>query len=609
MTVSERMMPQSAVRPATWRGDAMLGLAGALLALCLHALAGFPTLPVASGDNDSLLRLVEIRDLIGGQGWFDLHQYRMGPAGGFVMHWSRLVDAAIAAIILAVTALTGKPATGEAFALFAWTTPLMAAALAFLLRIARTVGDDWAVMPAFIICAAALHFSGVFAPGDIDHHNVQLTLCLAAITALIVGRSYATGIAAGAACALMLAVGMETLPYVAVAGLTASAAYLLGNRAEAAREVAKQAAKAAGFGLGLAGAGLAAFVATVPTGDWLAPSCDAYSIPQFAVAAISGLGLAAIAASPALGRSFGRRLGALLALGIAVVILVVTFFPQCLADPYAALDPRLQQFWLNQVTEAQSFRGVLSDDWVKAAGIYVTPILALVVLGLRLRRPSNAAGWILMAFLTAAFAVSLWQVRGATFSLPLAAIALAVWVGDWRHRTALTSDRTSMLRMALVWLVSLNVTWSAAAHAASAALRETASAATPTGTCERPADYALLAAQPPTTVLAISNLGSPILARTAHRVLAGPYHRNVTGNLLALDAFMGTAEQARPMIESNRVGLVVICRGNAETALLTRPAPAGLLAALIRGEPPDWLEKLPQTAGEPVEIYRVRLRS
>ena len=579
----------------------MLGLAGALLAFCLHALAGFPTLAAANGDNDSLLRLVEIRDLIGGQGWFDLHQYRMGPAGGFVMHWSRLVDATIAAIILAVTALTGKLATGETFALLAWTTPLMATALAFLLRIARAVGDDWAVVPAFIICAAALHFSGVFAPGDIDHHNVQLTLCLAAITALIVGRSYAAGIVAGAACALMLAVGMETLPYVAVAGLTASATYLLGDRTEAA--------KAAGFGLGLAGVGLAVFVATVPASNWLAPYCDAYSIPQFAVAAISGLGLAATAASPALGRTLSRRLRALLALGIAVAVIAVTVFPQCLADPYAGLDPRLQQFWLNQVTEAQPFWRVLSDDWVKAAGIYVTPILALVVLGLRLRRRSNAPGWILMAFLTAAFAVSLWQARGATFSLPLAAIALAAWIGDWRHRTALTSDRTSMLRMALAWLISLNVAWSAAAQAASAALGETASAATSTGTCERPADYALLAAQPPTTVLAISNLGSPILAHTPHRVMAGPYHRNVVGNLLTLDAFMGTAEQARPTIESNRIGLVAICRGNAETALLTGPAPAGLLAALTRGEPPDWLEKLPQATGEPLDIYRVRLRN
>ena len=301
----------------------------------------------------------------------------------------------------------------------------MAAALTFLLRIVRSVYDEWATMPAFIICTAALHFSGVFAPGDIDHHNVQLTLCLAAITALIVGRGYIAGIAAGAACALMLAVGMETLPYVAVAGMTAAATYLLGDRPEAA--------KAAGLGMGLAAGGLATFVATVPASSWLTPYCDAYSIPQFSVAATSGIGLAVAAVSPVLGRSFGARLAALLALGIAVAALAVTAFPQCLADPYAGLDPKLQQFWLNQVTEAQPFWRVLSSDWVKAAGSYVTPILALIVLGLRLRRHSNAAGWTLMAFLTAAFVVSLWQVRGATFSLPLAAIALAGWVGDWRQ--------------------------------------------------------------------------------------------------------------------------------------------------------------------------------
>lgn len=595
-------MPQSAVRPGTWRLDAVLGLAGALLALGLHALAGFPTLAAANGDNDSLLRLVEIRDLIGGQPWFDLHQYRMGPSGGFVMHWSRLIDAPIAGVILVVSALTGKPATGEAVALFVWTTPLMAAALTFLLRIARSVGDEWATMPGFIICAAALHFSGVFAPGNIDHHNVQLTLCLAAIAALIAGHGHLAGIAAGAACALMLAVGMETLPYVAVAGLAVASAYLLSGRSVAAGD----AAKAAGFGAGLAGGGLVAFVATVPASGWLSPHCDAYSIPQFSVAAISGLGLAAAAASPRLGRSFGTRLAALLALGLAVAALAVTAFPQCLADPYAGLDPKLQRLWLNQVTEAQPFWRVLSDDWAKAAGLYVTPILALIVLGLRLRRSSNAAGWILLAFLTAAFAVSLWQVRGATFSLPLAAIALAVWVGDWRHRTALAADRHAMPRMVMAWLVSLNIAWSAAAHAAASALGETEPATSPTGSCERPADYAALAAQPPTTVLAISNLGSPILARSPHRVLAGPYHRNASGNLLTLDAFTGTAEQARATIASNRIGLVALCRGNAETALLTGKAPAGFLAALTRGEPPDWLEKLPQDTSEPLEIYRIR---
>ena len=52
----------------------------------------------------------------------------MGPQGGFVIHWSRLVDAPIAAIILEVSAFTGKLATGETSALLAWSTRLMAAA-------------------------------------------------------------------------------------------------------------------------------------------------------------------------------------------------------------------------------------------------------------------------------------------------------------------------------------------------------------------------------------------------------------------------------------------------------------------------------------------------
>lgn len=601
MTVTETILPQSTVRPVTWRNDAALGLAGALLALCLHAAGGFPTLNAATGDNDSMLRLVQIRDLIGGQGWFDLHQYRIGPQGGFVMHWSRLVDAPIAAIIIAVSAFSGKLATGETAAMLLWTTLLMTAALACMLRMARAIGGDWALLPAAIICTAALHFGGVFAPGNIDHHNVQLTLTLAAMTALIVGQGHVAGIAAGTACALMLAVGMETLPYVAVAGLTASCAYLLGGQSKAA--------KAAGFGLGFAGAGLAAFVATVPAGAWMAVQCDAYSLPQLSVAVISGLGLALAAAAPAADRSVAGRLAALLAIAAAVV-LAATAFPQCVADPYAGLDPRLQQLWLDHVTEAQSFWSVLTRNWVKGAGYYITPALALIVLGIRLRKDGTGAEWTLAAFLIAAFAVSLWQVRGATFSVPLAAIALAAWVGAWRQRIAVSPGRKIMLRMAMVWLVSLNVAWSAAALAASTALgiKDAASAAKSTATCERPADYAQLAAQPPATVLAVSNLGSPILLRTAHRVLAGPYHRNVTGNLLTLDALMGTAAQARTVINDNGVGLVAICRDNAETPLLTEPAPASFLAALTRGEAPDWLEKLPQAPGEPLEIYRVRSR-
>ncbi|RWL56929.1 MAG: GtrA family protein, partial [Mesorhizobium sp.] len=112
---------------ASWKSDLVLALIAALLALAVDAWTGFGPLTDAGGDNDNLLRLVEVRDLLAGQGWFDLHQYRMGLEGGFVMHWSRLVDAPIAAIVLAASALTGSRPLAEVAqvlwpALLFWST-------------------------------------------------------------------------------------------------------------------------------------------------------------------------------------------------------------------------------------------------------------------------------------------------------------------------------------------------------------------------------------------------------------------------------------------------------------------------------------------------------
>ena len=103
-----------------------------------------------------------------------------------------------------------------------------------------------------------------------------------------------------------------------------------------------------------------------------------------------------------------------------------------------------------------------------------------------------------------------------------------------------------------------------------------------------------------------SNLGPAILRNTPHRVLAGSYHRNLAGNLAALDAFTATPEKAREVARANNIGLVAFCRGNAETAFLAGRAPEGLLAGLLAGSTPGWLEMVPESRGKPLELYRVR---
>lgn len=120
--------------PTTWARlrshfavDAAVAVGAAALMLVMHALRGFPTLADSKGDNDSVMRLVQVRDLLAGQGWFDLTQYRMGLEGGFEMHWSRLVDLPIALLVAGF---------GEPAALVIWPTVLFGVALFLTVRAA-----------------------------------------------------------------------------------------------------------------------------------------------------------------------------------------------------------------------------------------------------------------------------------------------------------------------------------------------------------------------------------------------------------------------------------------------------------------------------------------
>src|SRR5437763_854664 len=43
-------------------------------------------------DTDDAMRMVQVRDLMAGQGWFDMIAHRLDPPDGLLMHWSRVVD-------------------------------------------------------------------------------------------------------------------------------------------------------------------------------------------------------------------------------------------------------------------------------------------------------------------------------------------------------------------------------------------------------------------------------------------------------------------------------------------------------------------------------------
>ncbi|CAM5451204.1 hypothetical protein MAUB1S_07597 [Mycolicibacterium aubagnense] len=584
-----------------WRRDLGWALVVALVALAISALGGFKTMSNSNGDNDSLLRLVEVRDFMAGQGWFDLHQYRMGPEGGFVMHWSRLVDALLSGLILAAKAVGMPTWLAEGFAKAAWPTLMYWLTAFFVVRAARRLGGDAVALPVMIITGAALYFMGTFVPGDIDHHNIQLLLVMAGVNFLLAVPDWRpAAVVSGACAALSLAVGMETAPLVAAIGTCVAGLFLV--------EGQREAPTATGFGLGFAGVSALVLVSTIVPSEWGVANCDAFSSVQFIVAVVSGIGLAIAASVRWLSTTHLRRLLTLGLLAAAVAMIALFLFPQCLRDPYANLDPRLHTLWLDNIEEAQSLFKLMKHDGAAVVGSYVTPLIALVLLALRLIRGDRRREvYVVTALLLMAFAVSVWQVRGMAFSVTLAVIPLAAWVATWRERAATSPSLRTSVAMVLAWLISFNATWSTGARSMTMLTNTaTESSDSTASACRGPADYTVLASMPATTVLAVSNLGSPILAYTSHRVLAGPYHRNIEGNLLVLEAFTGQAASAQAVVRNQHIGLIALCRSDPEAGNLTSAAPDGFLAELIKGQLPAWLEPVPGTADQPLELYRVK---
>ncbi|MCB1381991.1 MAG: GtrA family protein [Notoacmeibacter sp.] len=562
-------------------------------------------------DNDSMLRLVMVRDLLNGQGWFDPQLSRMGLEGGFPMHWSRLVDAPIAAIILAGNALG---LDGEGAAAIVWPLTLMALALFAVIRAARAYGGEAATLPAAIIGTVTFYSVSIFSIGQFDHHNVQLTLALFLLLAFLHDRKpLRRGLLAGFMAAGMLAVGMETTHFVAAAGAGAVLVFVL--------EGAGGRRFAGGFGLAFAGGLASAFFITVGPAAWGAVACDALSSVHLVLGSLAGIGLAVIAGAGA-NRTPPARMMLSGALAILLGVAAVTLYPNCLAAPYAGLDPLLHDFWLDHVIEARPALSFLGENVPLVASRLATPLVALGVVVWQARKGGFAhKHFVLGAFLLAATLITVWQVRGSNFAVAIAVVPLATLVAGLRQRA--TADRAATadtLKMALGWLVSVNLVWGSLASLAfppakAAQMRsQVASAgAAPSAAIKVDPNFSeCLNAQAlddlnrlsPQTILAVSNLGSALLLHTNHRTLSGPYHRNIAGNLAAIKAFTGAPEEARRIAREAGATLFVHCAGNPETAFFAARRREGMLGQVVAGKVPDWLEPVLENGA--ISAWRIR---
>jgi hypothetical protein len=171
---------------------------------------------LVGGDGDDLTRLLQVRDWLAGQSWFDTTQYRMLPPEGVSIHWSRYVDLGIAAFLVPASWFLSQT-QAEHVAVILWPTFLGCLAL-FVIGFSnnRLLGPA-AAIGALVTFLTWGKLGGEFSAGRIDHHNVQILCGTAAFyLSLLPGRRWHLGAMAGAVTALGLAVGLEMLPFFAV---------------------------------------------------------------------------------------------------------------------------------------------------------------------------------------------------------------------------------------------------------------------------------------------------------------------------------------------------------------------------------------------------------
>jgi hypothetical protein len=542
---------------------------------------------VTLGDTDDAMRLVLAREVMHGHGWYDQWVGRLQPPYGVYMHWSRLLDGALAAVMSALS-LAVSPARAEFWVRYGWPLAWVFPVVLGGLAMARNIGARSAVFVCAILLALDQAMFVQFRPGRIDHHNIQIVMTvIAAACALVQGERRARwAMVAGAASALGLCIGIEALAFHALIGASCGAR-LMADR--------KAADEARGYGLTLAAASVILFAVQTPPGRWFMPFCDAIGANLMLSLVVGGLGLT-FAASLAERLSARGRIGAVALAGLLAVGLYVGADPACLHGPFGAVDPRVRPFWFDHIQELESWPKLFAD--YRDAAIHSMTIGAIATLAAlwllaRGRREPLRGEWLLATCALLGVVVEARAYRMEDYGLWFGAPAVAVALADlaaWLFKD----------RLAPAVSMALLLAPASVANGASLVLdRNWKPPPAPLDRCYDTARYAPLARLPAGLVLAEPNLGPFVLANTGHSAISAPYHRMTWGILAAHDALTTPTNRAESAVRALHTTYIVDC----PVHVLRAPSDS-LAADLRRGNPPAWLQRL-SSPGQPLQIYGV----
>lgn len=581
---------------------ARVGVAWAIISALLVAINWSAIAMLRFPDPDDTLRLVQVRDLIAGQGWFDLVQHRAdAPGGGVLMHWSRLVDLPLALVILLLTPVVGS-ANAEVAALV--IVPLITLGIAMLLaaRIAwRLMGDEETNFTALIV-ALSVPVIAQLTPLRIDHHGWQLVCILAALNGLMARSPVIGGRVIGASLAALLAISVEGLPlsvvFCAVLGWR-----WLRDRSESVWLVHTMQALALGS--------VAIFLGTRGLND-LVTHCDAISPAHLGIFAWGALALGVLARFEPV--PMAVRLLGFAVTGAGALAIVATAAPQCATGGgFAELDPLVREHWYVHILEGmpvwmQKLEVALQYAIVPFIGLYAAISLA-----------SRSRDWLrsfwrdYALILGGAILVSLLVARAGAAACLIAAPPLAWQLNRWL-RMLRTVERplprvAGLVAVACALMPTLPLTISdliVPESQASTGRNFEAINHLKWSDCKIDASTDILNALEPGEAFVPLHTAPQFLVYSHHSVIATGHHRGSPAMKQVIQIAMGSSEEARAIMAARGTKYVFVCPFLIEPNNYAHAAPDGFMAALVENRAPAWLEPVEAAPETTLRIWKIR---
>lgn len=550
--------------------------------------------------NDNAMRLVEVRDWLSGQTWHDITQYRLDFEGVF-MHWSRVVDVPIAALILLFSTLLPLEAA-EVVAIIIWPLFLIIPTLWAMHRAGVWLGGPMGGVFGLILSMISIIIGGKYSPGVIDHHNLQLML----VAYILLGiaspfHTLTKGMLIGFSGALSLVVGLEAIPFIAFVSLSMGVIWLWQGG------IAKP--ETIGFSTSFGAVFIAAFAILRPDVSTSTFQCDAFDagLAIIGVGGASGLLLLAVFASD-LPRTV--RLLGIMVLGGAVIAIASQFAPGCLTNPYAQLHPIVISEWLDKITEAQPLLADIIHRHGVSFGAAVVPVLAIVFCFILAQDPERKTQAIVLGFaITIVYALTFYQIRGQAVLLLICVLPISAMLGKLYAQYKTTQSGRAGILVILLLLFSVPDIWSQGYGVLvprQAVTPASVYAATnPLNTCFTPEALATLNAQPTGLVAASTDMGAGLLSGTSHSVVAANFHRNHNGIKAMLELAFAPIQDTPAMLTNWGIYYIVYCRHDTLPMRLSVDNSDGLWPRLYTDEIPVFLTRLSET-NAPIQIYKLK---